>query len=46
MATTIQANNALTTNPPAGDEYLSENGSNWLWAVTALYAVSFVSHLG
>lgn len=43
MATAIQANNAPNTNPPAGDEYLSENGSNWLWAVTALYFVSFIA---
>jgi bacteriorhodopsin len=25
------------------DETLSVNGSNWLWAVTAVYLVAFVS---
>ena len=36
-------NEALDINPPAGDQYLSVNGSDWLWAVTAVYAFSFVS---
>jgi bacteriorhodopsin len=39
----IPRNDALNVNPPAGDEQLSVDGSNWLWAVTAVYALSFVS---
>jgi bacteriorhodopsin len=38
-----RANEALDINPPAGDQYLSTNGSDWLWAVTAVYTLSFVS---
>lgn len=36
-------NDALEVNPPAGDQYLSTNGSNWLWAVTAVFTVSFLA---
>lgn len=36
-----RANEALDVNPPAGDSHLNVNGSNWLWAVTAVYLVSF-----
>jgi bacteriorhodopsin len=36
-------NNALNVNPPSGDQYLTVNGSDWLWAATAVYCVSFVS---
>ena len=42
MAVLARANDALVINPPAGDNYLSDHGSNWLWAVTAVYVVSFV----
>jgi bacteriorhodopsin len=38
-------NDALNVNPPAGDQNLSEHGSDWLWAVTAIYVVSFVSQV-
>ena len=39
-----RANDALSTNPPLGvDEALSQHGSDWLWAVTAIYIVAFVS---
>ncbi|KAI1107318.1 family A G protein-coupled receptor-like protein [Jackrogersella minutella] len=37
-----RANDALNINPPDGDESLSVNGSDWLWAVTAIYVVSFL----
>ncbi|OTB04296.1 hypothetical protein M426DRAFT_22918 [Hypoxylon sp. CI-4A] len=37
-----RANDALNINPPAGNEELSVNGSDWLWAVTAIYVVSFL----
>ena len=38
-----RANDALNVNPPIGvAEALSEHGSDWLWAVTAIYIVAFV----
>ncbi|KAH6886924.1 hypothetical protein B0T10DRAFT_407571 [Thelonectria olida] len=41
-----RGNDALDINPPVGlDEFLSEHGSNWLWAVTAIYIVSFFACL-
>ncbi|KAL3482129.1 hypothetical protein BJX99DRAFT_252845 [Aspergillus californicus] len=41
-----RANDALTTNPVTGvDEALSVHGSDWLWAVTAIYIVSFLGLL-
>ncbi|KAM7218812.1 hypothetical protein V8F06_005826, partial [Rhypophila decipiens] len=36
-------NDALDTNPPAGDQYLSTNGSNWLYAVTAIYGFTLLA---
>ncbi|KAH7129865.1 hypothetical protein B0J13DRAFT_529939 [Dactylonectria estremocensis] len=37
-----RGNDALHVNPPIGvDHALSQAGSNWLWAVTAIYIVSF-----
>ncbi|KAI0531980.1 heat shock protein 30 [Xylaria digitata] len=39
-------NAALDINPPAGSEELSVNGSDWLWAVTAIYTFSFISFFG
>lgn len=41
-----RANDALNINPPAGDQYLSVNGSNWLWTVAAIYTLSFLVFLG
>jgi len=46
MAVLARANDALVINPPAGDNYLSDHGSNWLWAVTAVYVVSFLAFVG
>lgn len=43
MGLIIRDNDALRTNPPAGDEYLSEGGSDWLWAVFAIFTFIFVS---
>lgn len=44
MALFLRENDALTTNPPLGvDEALSVNGSDWLWAVAAVYSFSFVN---
>jgi bacteriorhodopsin len=40
----MRGNDALNVNPPpASDQFLLEHGSDWLWAVTAIYAVAFVS---
>ena len=44
MAIVLRGNDALNINPlPAADKILSLNGSDWLWAVTAVYIVAFVS---
>jgi len=38
-------NQALDQNPPpSSDQYLLVNGSDWLWAVTAVYSVSFLAY--
>ncbi|KAI1127302.1 heat shock protein 30 [Nemania abortiva] len=42
----LRGNDALNINPPAGSEALSVNGSDWLWAVTAIYVVSFIAFFG
>ncbi|KUJ06856.1 family A G protein-coupled receptor-like protein [Mollisia scopiformis] len=42
MALFPRANDALNINPPTGvDLSLSVHGSDWLWAVTAIYILSF-----
>jgi len=46
MAVLARTNDALNVNPPSGDNYLSDHGSNWLWAVTAVYIVSFLAFFG
>jgi len=38
-----RANDALNVNPPAGEQYLTENASNWLFAATALFLISFLA---
>lgn len=38
-----RGNDALNVNPPAGDQQLSVNGSDWLWAVTAVFIVSWLA---
>lgn len=42
MSILLPRNDALRTHPPAGDQYLSDNGSNWLFAVTALFGVTLL----
>jgi hypothetical protein len=37
-----RANEALQINPPAGQQRLSVGGSDWLWAVTAVFILEFV----
>jgi bacteriorhodopsin len=42
-----RGNEALKINPPTGDTYfLSRAGSDWLWAVTAVYCLSLLIVLG
>ncbi|KAK8077507.1 hypothetical protein PG996_003677 [Apiospora saccharicola] len=36
-------NQALDINPPAGNEAFSVHGSDWLWAVTAIYTILFIA---
>jgi bacteriorhodopsin len=44
MAFLPRGNDALNTNAPVGaDMALSDHGSDWLWAVTAVYIITFVS---
>lgn len=38
-----RTNQALQINPPAGQQSLSTHGSDWLWAVTAIFVFEFVS---
>ncbi|KAK9234750.1 hypothetical protein V1525DRAFT_34885 [Lipomyces kononenkoae] len=46
MAVLPRGNDALNINFPVGvDETLSLHGSDWLWAVTAVYAMSFIGFL-
>ncbi|GCB21170.1 protein FDD123 [Aspergillus awamori] len=46
MSLSMRANDALNVNPVAGvDEALSVHGSDWLWAITAIYIVSFLGLL-
>jgi len=38
-------NDALRTNPPNANRHLSTHSSDWLWAVTAVFALTFLSWL-
>jgi bacteriorhodopsin len=43
MGLLVRGNDALNINPPPGVQRdLTVNGSNWLWAVTAIFIVSFL----
>ena len=49
MANILQrsGNNALNVNPPVGDTFaLTVHGSDWLWAVTAIYTFSLLVVVG
>lgn len=39
----LRRNKALEINPPQGDQFLTTHGSDWLFAVTAVFALSTVS---
>src|SRR5689334_13528121 len=43
MAILHPRNNVLNVNPPSGDQFLTTNGSNWLYTVTAIFGLSLVS---
>ncbi|KAL1840764.1 hypothetical protein VTJ49DRAFT_156 [Mycothermus thermophilus] len=40
MVALLARNNALEDHPPAGDQQLSTNGSNWLFTVTSIFGVA------
>lgn len=42
MANIFVRNNALDVHPPLGQKQLTENGSNWLFAVTAIFLLVFL----
>jgi len=39
----MATNDALVTNPVQGARFLTSGGSDWLWAVFAIFVLSFVS---
>jgi len=41
-----RSNDALNINPPTAVNNLTVHGSNWLWAVTAIYLLSFLIFVG
>jgi len=41
-----RSNNALNTNPPVGANHLVTHGSDWLWAVMAVYLFSLLAIVG
>jgi bacteriorhodopsin len=43
MAILHPRNNALNVNPPSGDQFLTTNGSNWLYTVTAIFGLSLLA---
>ncbi|RYP81888.1 hypothetical protein DL769_001813 [Monosporascus sp. CRB-8-3] len=42
MGILVRDNDALEVHPPAGAEQFTTNGSNWLWALTAVYGLLFL----
>lgn len=44
MAILFPRNDALTVNPPTGNQFLTTNGSNWLFTVTTIFGLSVVRH--
>src|SRR5438045_909911 len=41
-----RSNDALNVNPPVGNNHLTKHGSDWLWAVTAVYLFSLLGFVG
>lgn len=47
MSILARSNDALKINPPTGDTFaLTRGGSDWLWAVTALYCFCLLVVVG
>jgi bacteriorhodopsin len=44
MDSLYRRNDALDVNPQAGESRLSEGGSSWLFAVTALFSIGFLAY--
>jgi bacteriorhodopsin len=44
MESIFARSGALDVNPPAGASHLSDGGSSWLFAVTALFATAFLAY--
>jgi len=40
-----RSNNALNINPPNANRHLTTSGSDWLWAVTAVFGIALLSWL-
>lgn len=40
--TVLPRNNALGVHPPQGQQFLTTNGSNWLFTVTSIFGVTLV----
>jgi bacteriorhodopsin len=46
MSLLTRSNDALGVNPPVGNRHLTTHGSDWLWAVCAIYTFSFLVVVG
>lgn len=46
MSVLHRSNDALDVNPPVGNRHLSLSGSDWLWAVCAVYCVLLLAVVG
>lgn len=46
MSILARTNDALIVNPPVGNRVLTVHGSDWLWAVCAVYSVSLIVVVG
>jgi bacteriorhodopsin len=46
MSFIARSNDALNVNPPVGNRVLTVHGSDWLWAVTAVYSFSLIVIIG
>ncbi len=46
MSFIARSNDALKVNPPVGNRVLTVAGSDWLWAVTAVYSFSLIVIIG
>jgi hypothetical protein len=46
MSLLTRSNDALGVNPPVGNRHLTTHGSDWLWAVCAIYTFSFLVVIG